>query len=179
MGPATISTHCEGKQKQKKKLSQELLHWYRLEKDDFLLHTVNGGESRIHHYAIHDTQSLKCQKCQEIQMCSFSQKSRAHHFLGCRGHDLRRSSDYRKNYDHASNACAESGLKEDKKFLRITTMQAQIKETATSLKFTFLPHPPYCPDLASSNFWLFPKWEEKLKNQHFSLDATAEAAVNM
>jgi len=47
----------------------------------------------------------------------------------------------------------------------------------TSLKFTVVPHPPYSPDLAPSDFWLFPKWKEMLKCQHFSLDAKVEAAV--
>jgi hypothetical protein len=47
----------------------------------------------------------------------------------------------------------------------------------SSLKFTVVPHPPYNPDLAPSDFWLFPKLKEILKGQHFSLDAEVEAAV--
>jgi len=47
----------------------------------------------------------------------------------------------------------------------------------TSLKFTVVPHPPYSPDLAPSDFWLFPKLKETLKGQHFSSDAKVEAAV--
>jgi transposase len=48
----------------------------------------------------------------------------------------------------------------------------------TSLKFTMVPHPPYSPDLAPSDFWLFPQLKEMLKGQHFSLDAKVEAAVH-
>jgi histone-lysine N-methyltransferase SETMAR len=40
-----------------------------------------------------------------------------------------------------------------------------------------VPHPPYRPDLAPSDFWLFPKLKETLKGQHFSSDAEVEAAV--
>jgi len=35
------------------------------------------------------------------------------------------------------------------------------------VKFTVVPHPPYSPDLAPSDFWLFPKLKEMLKGQHF------------
>ena len=47
----------------------------------------------------------------------------------------------------------------------------------TSLKFTVVPHPPYSPDLAPSDFWLFPNLKEKLKGQHFLSDAEVDAAV--
>jgi len=47
----------------------------------------------------------------------------------------------------------------------------------TSLKFTVVPHPPYSQDLATSDFWLFPKLKETLKGQHFSSDVEVAAAV--
>jgi hypothetical protein len=47
----------------------------------------------------------------------------------------------------------------------------------TSLKFTGVPHTPYSPDLAPSDFWLFPKLKKTLKGQYLSLDAEVEAAV--
>jgi len=47
----------------------------------------------------------------------------------------------------------------------------------TNLKFTVVPHPPYSPNLAPSDFWWFPKLKETLKGQHFSSDAEVEAAV--
>jgi len=52
---------------------------------------------------------------------------------------------------------------------------AQTQDDMISLKFTLVPHPPYSPDLAPSDFRLFPKLKETLKGQHFSLDAKAEA----
>jgi len=54
---------------------------------------------------------------------------------------------------------------------------AQTQDAMTSLKFTVVPHPPYSPDLAPSDFWLFPKLKQTLKGQHFSSDAEVEAAV--
>ena len=47
----------------------------------------------------------------------------------------------------------------------------------TSLKFKMVPHPPYSPDLAPSDFWLFPNLKETLKGQHFLSDDEVEAAV--
>jgi histone-lysine N-methyltransferase SETMAR len=46
-----------------------------------------------------------------------------------------------------------------------------------SLKFTVVPHPPYSPDLALSEFCLFRELKETLKGQHFSSDVKVEAAV--
>ena len=54
---------------------------------------------------------------------------------------------------------------------------AQTQDAMTSLKFTVVPRPPYSPDLAPLDFWLFPKLKETLKVQHFSSDAKVEAAV--
>jgi histone-lysine N-methyltransferase SETMAR len=54
---------------------------------------------------------------------------------------------------------------------------AQTQDAVTSLKFTVVLHPSYSPDLAPSDFWLFPKLKETLKGQHFSSDDEVEAAV--
>ena len=57
------------------------------------------------------------------------------------------------------------------------TFQCTTLDTVTSLKFTLVPHPPYSPDLAPSEFWLFPKLKETLKDQHFLSHAEFEKAV--
>jgi hypothetical protein len=44
----------------------------------------------------------------------------------------------------------------------------------TNLKFMVVPHHPYSPDLAPSDFWFFPELKETLKGQHFS---SVEATV--
>jgi len=54
---------------------------------------------------------------------------------------------------------------------------AQTQDAMISLKFSVVLHPPYSPDLAPSDFWLFPKLKEMLKGQHFSSDAEVEAVV--
>jgi len=40
-----------------------------------------------------------------------------------------------------------------------------------------MPHPPYSPDLAPSDFRLFPKLKEHLKGRRFSCDEEVKSAV--
>ena len=42
---------------------------------------------------------------------------------------------------------------------------------------TMLPHPPYSPDLALCNFFLFPKLKTHLKQHHFGTVENIQAAV--
>lgn len=44
---------------------------------------------------------------------------------------------------------------------------------AQELKFQILAHPAYSPDLAPSDYWLFPKLKEVLKGQRFSSEKDA------
>jgi transposase len=47
---------------------------------------------------------------------------------------------------------------------------------------TLVPHPPYSPDLAPSNFFLFPKLKIKLKGRRFQtveeIQADSQAILN-
>ena len=45
------------------------------------------------------------------------------------------------------------------------------------LGFLFLDHPPYSPDLAPSDYHLFPGLKKKIENRHFSSDAKVIAAA--
>jgi len=45
------------------------------------------------------------------------------------------------------------------------------------LGFQFLDHPPYSPDLAPSDYHLFPELKKQLKGRHFSSDAEVIAAA--
>jgi histone-lysine N-methyltransferase SETMAR len=47
----------------------------------------------------------------------------------------------------------------------------------TDLHYELLEHPPYSPDLAPSDFYLFPKLKIILAGQCFSLNQEAIAAV--
>jgi len=45
------------------------------------------------------------------------------------------------------------------------------------LGFQYLDHPPYSPDLAPSDYNLFPGLKKQLKGRHFSSDAEVIAAA--
>ncbi|EFN63457.1 Histone-lysine N-methyltransferase SETMAR, partial [Camponotus floridanus] len=46
------------------------------------------------------------------------------------------------------------------------------------LKFELLPHPPYSPDLAPSDFFLFPNLKKYLGGKKYKSNAEVENAVN-
>jgi transposase len=56
------------------------------------------------------------------------------------------------------------------------TARATIDALET-LKFEVLPHPPYSPDLAPSNFHFFPHLKRDLKGTHFTSDDEVKQAV--
>ena len=47
----------------------------------------------------------------------------------------------------------------------------------TELKYELLQHPPYSPDLAPSDFWLFPHLKKFLRGKHFSSNEDVIAVV--
>lgn len=49
--------------------------------------------------------------------------------------------------------------------------------TASECGFELLPHPPYSPDLAPSDFYLFPKLKEHLRGRQYTCDSDVIEAV--
>jgi len=47
------------------------------------------------------------------------------------------------------------------------------------LGFQYLDHPPYSPDLAPSDYHLFPGLKKQLKRRHFSSDEEVIAAMEI
>jgi transposase len=45
------------------------------------------------------------------------------------------------------------------------------------LDFHSLEHPPYSPDLAPTDYYLFPRLKKQLKGRHFSSDAEVIAEL--
>jgi hypothetical protein len=54
---------------------------------------------------------------------------------------------------------------------------AHTVDTLRALKFEMLKYPPYCPDLASSDFHLFGSMKEYLRDQKFADDNEVMEAV--
>jgi len=56
---------------------------------------------------------------------------------------------------------------------------AQVATSAAQrCNFELLPHPAYSPDLAPSDFYLFPKLKSELAGQRYSSNGEVESAVN-
>lgn len=53
----------------------------------------------------------------------------------------------------------------------------QTQELLTNFDWTIVPHPPYSPDLAPSDYHLFPKLKEHLGGQRFSTDDEVKEEV--
>ena len=155
---------------------------------------ATGDESWVHHYDLeNERQSMEYRHPGSPSVKKFKTVSPAKQFMLTIFWDARACfarnfwlKDRRwirtgvvQSYDHSSNASAESGRKETRFFCIPTTphCSAQTQDAMTSLKFTVVPHPPYSPDWAPSDFWLLPKFKETLKGQHFLSDAEVEAAV--
>uniref|UniRef100_A0A673AZF9 Tc1-like transposase DDE domain-containing protein n=1 Tax=Sphaeramia orbicularis TaxID=375764 RepID=A0A673AZF9_9TELE len=58
----------------------------------------------------------------------------------------------------------------------VHTAQVAVAE-AHNCGFELLPHPPYSPDLAPSDFYLFPKLKSHLRGRHFRNDDDVVHAV--
>ena len=57
--------------------------------------------------------------------------------------------------------------------------KSQVAMTAaTECKFEILPHPPYFPDMALSDFYLFPKLKSHLRGTHYESNEDVIEAVN-
>ena len=52
-----------------------------------------------------------------------------------------------------------------------------VTDYLTKMGIKTVPHPPYSPDLASCDFWLFPKLKEKLRGCHYETIEEMKEAV--
>jgi hypothetical protein len=56
-------------------------------------------------------------------------------------------------------------------------MSLVIRQFLADKKITLCRHPPYLPDLAPCDFWLFPKIKLMMKGNHFDMIPEIEAAM--
>ena len=53
------------------------------------------------------------------------------------------------------------------------------RQVVSSFAWTTISHPPYSPDLAPSDFYLFGPLKERLRGQHFSSDEEVKTTIRM
>ena len=115
----------------------------------------------------------------KVHVTMLSRQSDVYHLLGCTGIILLNFLEpwatinpdcYIKTLikQKAKIACTKS---EKTFFLQYDNarpyMSLKITECVTKFSWTVLPHPPYKPDLAPSDFYLFGPVKEGLQRQHF------------
>jgi histone-lysine N-methyltransferase SETMAR len=54
---------------------------------------------------------------------------------------------------------------------------AATSAAVNSIRFEVVPHPPYSPYLAPSDFWLFGALKKHLKGNHFTCEEEVQATV--
>jgi histone-lysine N-methyltransferase SETMAR len=180
----------------RKSVAQELLNRYRLEGNDFLKNIASGDESWVQNYdPKNKRQSMEYRHPGSPSVNKFKTVPLAKKFILTIFWDVRGVL-YKEFLTEGSTVNSDrycASLRSLKQHIRRTRSErntfllhhdnarphcsAQTQDTMTSLKFTVVPHPPYSPDLATSDVWLFPKLKETLKGQNFSSDAEVEAAV--
>jgi histone-lysine N-methyltransferase SETMAR len=158
---------------------------------------ATGDEFWVHHYDLenkmqsteyHHPRSLSVKKFKTVP--SGGGGGNAYHLLGCKGllymEFLTKGSMVNSDRRCATLQSLKQRIRRNRPERNMFLLHhdnarphcsAQTQNTMKSLKFTVFPHPSYGPDLAPSDFCLFPKLNETLKGQHFSLDAEAETAV--
>ena len=52
-----------------------------------------------------------------------------------------------------------------------------VQETTRALGIELLPHPPYSPDLAICDFWLFPNMKDVLRGKKYESREELEVAI--
>ena len=53
----------------------------------------------------------------------------------------------------------------------------KVKQQLSHMGWAVLPHPPYSPDLAPSDYWLFGDLQRHLEGRDFNTRGTVEAAL--
>lgn len=175
---------------------QNLLERCRREGHDFLHNVATGDESWVHHYDPENKrQSMEYRRPESPSVRKFkripsAQKVMLTIFWDARGVIHREY--LSKGMTVNSGRYCETLRSLKSRIRRIRPERTEFllhhdnarphcsKETMSTISrlgFEVVPHPPYSPDLAPSDFWLFPKLKEVLKGKHFSSDAEVERAV--
>jgi histone-lysine N-methyltransferase SETMAR len=157
------------------RISQEFLQRFENEGDEFLYRIITGDEtSRVNHIG---TRSYHNRKKFETQASAGKVMLTA--FFDVNGVIL---ADFmERGTTINSERYIESLNKSKKRFKRVRNenlqqdnatphSSARTRDAIEHLGFSFLPHPPYSPDLAPSDFHLFPKLKEHLRGQYFGSD---------
>lgn len=186
----------EENKQQRKHCCEQLLRRYRKDGEDFLFSIVTGDESWIHHYDPEEKrQSMEYRHFTSPQCRKFKRQLSAKKVLLTAFWDAKHV--YLAEYLEGGTTVNSSRYIETLKHLRRRVCRVRnctkpiilhhdnarphtsraTAEALARLKFETIPHPPYSPDLAPCDFYLFPNLKRDLKGIHFTTDDEVKDAV--
>jgi [histone H3]-lysine36 N-dimethyltransferase SETMAR len=185
----------EGKEN-RKRFCLQLLHRYAREGDAFIDQIVTGDESWAHHFDPENKrQSMEFRHLgspppRKFKVVASAGKVLMTIFWDCQG--IVHTEFLKRGNTINSDRYVETLKKLRRRLQRIRPGKNAIlqhdnarphtsQKTQAALQHLrfhdILPHPPYSPDLAPCDFFLFPKLKEHLKGQHFTNDEEVKAEV--
>lgn len=186
----------EAQKAQRVTCCQQLLQRFHEEGDEFLLKIVTGDESWVHHYDPEEkSQSKEYRHSSSPPPRKFKVGPSAGKILLTvfwDGTQVLLTDFLEKGTTINSPRYIETLRKLRRRVCRVRGSTDRIllqhdnatphtshatREALTKLKFETLPHPPYSPDLAPCDFYLFPNLKRYLKGNKFSSDDEVREAV--
>ena len=176
-------------------ISRELLEHFKKEGEDFLKKIITGDETWVHHYDPENKrQSVEYCHKESPQPKRFKTQASAGKVMltvfwnsECvvladfhEKETTINSQRYIEALTALKRRIERTGIRNET-LLQLDNARphtiAATRDAMQRLDFSVLPHLPYNPDLAPSNFHLFPKLKERLKGQCFSCDEDVKSAV--
>ena len=177
------------------RITRELLERFETEGEDFLKKIITGDETWVHHYDPENKrQSMEYRHKESLQPKKFKTQTSAGNVMLTVFWNSERvvlagflekettmnSQRYTETLTALKRRIERIGIRNETLLqhdnARLHT-SAATREAIQRLDLSVLPHPPYSPDLAQSDFHLFPKLKEHLNGQSFSCDEEVKSAV--
>ncbi|GFO33398.1 transposase [Plakobranchus ocellatus] len=135
----------------RKDMCTQLLERHNAEGEAFLQRILTGDESWVHHYDPEcKAQSMEYRRKTSPRLRKFKTQT------------VRRDKDSTLQHDNARPHTSR-----------------QTQDALRQLEPTTLPHPAHSPDLAPSDYYLFPQLKKYLKDHHYEYDNDEEVIADV
>ena len=169
------------------RISRELLERFEKEGEDFLKKIITGDETWVHHYDHENkrqSMEYRITSAEKIQntglLTVFWNLERVVLADFLEKETTINSQHYTETLTALKRRIKRIGIRNETLLQHDNARphtSAATRDAIQHLDFSVLPHPLYSPDLAPSDFHLFPKLKEHLKGLCFSCDEKVRPAV--